>query len=168
LPKIDRGVLRGIAVIQLALASSLLPVDVASAQAEVSAVERPEGSTSEAGEEAGIRATLGRYLRGSSYNDPELIASAFYENADLFLSHPEKEIFLMTVAEYSAIFANRERGKFNGRTGEILSIDYANDIAIAKAEIGFTERDSRYIDLFLLKKLQGEWKIISKTATQTH
>jgi len=75
---------------------------------------------SEAGEEAGIRATLGRYLKGSSYNDPELIASAFYDDADLFLSHPEKEIFLMTVAEYSAIFANRERGEFNGRTGEIL------------------------------------------------
>ncbi|MEM6796142.1 MAG: nuclear transport factor 2 family protein [Acidobacteriota bacterium] len=45
-------------------------------------------------------------------------------------------------------------------------MDRANDIATAKAEIRLANGGARYIDLFLLKRLQGEWKIISKSATR--
>jgi len=117
-------------------------------------------------EEDGIRAAIQRYIEGTSYNKPELIESAFYEEADLFLSHKDREIWIVPVAEYAGLFKNRERGTFNGRKGTILSIDRSNDIATAKAEIRSTTNEARYIDLFLLKKVQGEWLIISKAATR--
>ncbi|MEM1179906.1 MAG: nuclear transport factor 2 family protein [Acidobacteriota bacterium] len=125
-----------------------------------------EGSASDP-EETKIRAALQAYLTGTSYNDTEQILSAFYGEAELFLSHPERELYILPITEYLEFFADREKGVFNGREGEILEIDRSNDIAIAKAEIRSTRSDARYIDLFLLKKLGGEWKIISKAATRT-
>ncbi|MEO1370560.1 MAG: nuclear transport factor 2 family protein [Acidobacteriota bacterium] len=118
-------------------------------------------------EEVGIRAAIQAYLDGTSYNDTEQISSAFYGEADLFLSHPDRELYILPISEYLGFFADREKGVFNGREGEILAIDRSGDIATAKAEIRSTRNDARYIDLFLLKKLGGEWKIISKAATRT-
>ena len=118
--------------------------------------------------ESGIRACLQAYLDGTSYNDTDLIRSAFYEDARLFLSHPEREIWIVSIDEYLGFFANREKGKASGREGEILSIDRTGIIATAKAEIRSTTNEARYIDLFLLKRIEGEWKIISKSATRTN
>ena len=72
-----------------------------------------------------------------------------------------------TPKEYTGLFKNREKGKFNGRDGKVLAIEVINDIAMAKVEIAGTKRAWVYIDLFLLKKIKNEWKIISKTATRT-
>lgn len=116
-------------------------------------------------EEAQVRETLNRYMQGSSYSYPKLIASAFYEGAPLFLSKKDQEIYLFTPKAYSELFEKRERGKFNGRYGKILDIDISNDIATAKAEIHIPKGNMRFIDLFLLKRLEGQWKIISKAAT---
>ncbi|MGX1928220.1 nuclear transport factor 2 family protein [Flagellimonas sp. 2504JD4-2] len=116
-------------------------------------------------EEAAIKATLQKYLDGSSHSDPDLITSAFYEEADLFLSKKDQELWVLSPEEYANLFKNREKGKFNGRVGKILSVDYANNIASAKAEIAIPSRNMLFIDIFLLKKLEGEWKIISKAAT---
>lgn len=116
-------------------------------------------------EEEAIRETLQSYIDGSSYNDPEKITAPFYEDARMFLSKKDQPIYLLSVAEYAALFEKREKGKFNGRVGKILSVDQENDIALAKAEIVIAERDMRFIDMFILKKLDGTWKIISKAAT---
>lgn len=116
-------------------------------------------------EEAAIRDCLNRYLKGSSYNNRELIQSAFYDNADLFLSKEGQEIWVLTPKEYAELFEKRPKGEFNGREGKILAIDHSNNIATAKAEIKIPKANLHFIDLFLLKKLSGEWKIISKAAT---
>lgn len=112
-----------------------------------------------------VRACLLNYINGTSYNQPEQIEKAFYDKANLYLSKPDQPVFLVPAKEYASWFNKGKPGEANGRTGKILSIDISNDIAIAKAEIIITARDLRYIDLFLLKKLEGEWKIISKAAT---
>lgn len=113
-----------------------------------------------------IQKTLMNYINGSSYNDSEMIQSAFYEEAELFLSKEGQDIFVMSPREYADLFQNRTKGEFNGREGKILSIDFTNNIALAKAEIKIPSRNLYFVDLFLLKKLSGEWKIISKAATQ--
>lgn len=117
-------------------------------------------------EEEAIRQTLQNYIDGSSYSDPELITSAFYEDADLFLSRKDQELWVLSPEEYANLFKNREKGKSNGRIGKILMVDYANNIASAKAEILIPKGGLKFIDIFLLKKLEGKWKIISKAATQ--
>ena len=113
-----------------------------------------------------IRAALQKYIDGTSQNDPDLIVQAFYEEAYLFLSKEGHEIWLMPVRDYADGFNRGERGKPNGRTGKILSIDQHNDLALAKAEIVIPSRGLRFIDVFILKRLAGEWKIISKAATR--
>lgn len=118
----------------------------------------------QSGESGAIMTALNNYMMGSSYNNTARIKSAFYAEADMFLDHPEKPIYLMKPGKYADLFAKREQGVFNGRYGKILSLDIEGGIATAKAEILMPSRDSRYIDIFLLKKLEGEWKIISKAA----
>ncbi len=116
-------------------------------------------------EEEAIRESLQSYIDGSSYSDPEKIIAPFYDDARMFLFHKDKPIYLLSPKEYAELFKKREKGKFNGRVGKILSVDQENDIAMAKAEIVIEARKMRFIDLFILKKLEGEWKIISKAAT---
>lgn len=115
-------------------------------------------------EEEKVKKCIENYLYGTSYNQPDSIAKAFYTEANLFLSHKEKPLWIVPIAEYSQWFKKGEQGKFNGRLGRIISMDIFNDIATAKAEIVIPARKQEYIDMFLLKKIQGDWKIISKSA----
>lgn len=117
-------------------------------------------------EEQQVIETLNRYIQGSSYSYPKLIESAFYENAPLYLSKKDQELWVLSPKEYAKLFEKREEGKFNGRYGNILNIDIANNIASAKAEIRIPSGDLLFVDIFLLKKLEGKWKIISKVAAQ--
>ncbi len=116
-------------------------------------------------EEVQIKNALLNYINGTSYNEPKLIEKAFYSEANLFLENKEKKLWIVPIKEYQSWYKNKKQGEFNGRIGNILSIDYNNAIATAKAEILFPDKNLKYIDLFLLKKLNNEWKIISKAAT---
>lgn len=115
-------------------------------------------------EEQLIQNCIQRYLLGSSYNLPDSISSAFYADANLFLSSKDKPVWIMPAADYAKLFKKEDAGKFNGRIGRIVSIDIYNDIATAKAEILIPERKLEFMDVFLLKKISGQWKIISKAA----
>jgi len=117
-------------------------------------------------EEAKIETTLLHYINGTSYNQPELIEKAFYPDANLFLDNKEKKLWIVPIKKYQSWYENKEHGKFNGRIGNIISIDQFQNIATAKVEIIFPEDNLRYLDLFLLKKINNEWKIISKTASK--
>ncbi len=119
-------------------------------------------------EEDGIKEALNKYIEGTSYNKPDSIKDAFYEEANLFLSHKEKSVWIVPISEYASWFEKKKLGTFNGRVGNILSVDQENDIAMAKAEILVKEKGMRYVDIFLLKKIEGVWKIISKAATKTN
>ncbi len=116
-------------------------------------------------DEEAVHNTLQDYIVGTSFNKPEMIQGAFYENATLYLSKKDQEIFMMTAVEYANSFKKRDWGEFNGREGKVLSVNVENDIAMAKAEILIPDASLRFIDIFLLKKLGGKWKIISKAAT---
>lgn len=112
-----------------------------------------------------VEKTLQDYITGSSYNQLEQLENSFTVDATLYLTG--KDGFkIYTPKEYVGFFKNKKAGEFNGRVGEILSIEIFKDIATAKAEIAGPNRDWVYIDLFLLKKTEKGWKIISKTATK--
>jgi putative intracellular protease/amidase len=116
-------------------------------------------------EQSLIENCIQNYIVGTSYNMPESISKAFYPEANLFLSHKEKPLWIVPASEYVTWFKKGNHGEFNGRIGKIISIEYFNDIAIAKAEILIPQRKQEFMDMFLLKKIQGEWKIISKSAS---
>lgn len=112
-----------------------------------------------------IESTLQKYMEGSSYNKLEMLESAFTENATLYLTGREG-FKLYTPKDYIAFFKNNVAGTFNGRYAKVLAIEAIKDIATAKVEISIPKRNIVYIDLFLLKKFENGWKIISKTATR--
>ena len=112
-----------------------------------------------------IENTLLNYINGTSYNRSALIEKAFYTNANLYLEKSNKTLWTVPVKEYASWYKNKKEGEFTGRIGNILSIDNFEGVATAKAEIIIPKSGLRYIDLFLLKKIENKWKIISKTAS---
>ena len=88
------------------------------------------------------------------------------KTAHAFWARPPETFLLCYDDEYADFFKNAEKGKFNGRDAKVLAIEVEKDIATAKVEIAGPERKWVYIDLFLLKKFDDGWKIISKTATK--
>ena len=111
-----------------------------------------------------IKEVLTNYIQGTSYNDQGKIAQAFYPKTNLLLEKKDKAVWAVPIEEYISWF-NSNKGKFNGRIGKILLIDISGKIATAKVEIILPKKQLRYIDLFLLKQVEGRWQIISKTAS---
>ena len=124
-----------------------------------------QGFSQTQSKEEQIRETLQNYIDGSSYNKLGLLKSAFSQNATLYLTGREG-FKRYTPSEYANFFKNRKTGEFNGRYGKILKVEQVDDIATAKVEISIPKAKMIYIDLFLLKEIDGTWKIISKTATR--
>lgn len=116
-------------------------------------------------DEGQVAAVIEDYLQGSSYNRAEQLRSAFHSDARLYLSQGENGMREVGIAEYAGWFS-KNPGQFNGRTGRLLSTQIEGTIATAKAEILVSKDQARFVDLFLLKKIDAQWKIISKTATR--
>ncbi|MGB0905929.1 MAG: nuclear transport factor 2 family protein [Maricaulaceae bacterium] len=144
---------------RLAAAITIAAITTALVGGAISAPAFAQNSTKD-----DVMVALDHYMVGSSYSIPDRIKAAFYEEADMFLSHPEKPIFLVSAERYAGFFQNRDRNVFNGRYAKVLNLDTEGDLATAKIEIVIPEDNKRYIDYFLLKKLDGEWKILSKSA----
>jgi len=111
-----------------------------------------------------ILSALNNYITGSSFNSPEQIKNAFHPEARLILQNDSKSFWSVEVNEYTSWFKNRKQGRPNGRIGEVLSIDVEGKVATAKVEILLPAKQRRYVDMFLLKEIDGQWQIISKTA----
>jgi putative intracellular protease/amidase len=115
-------------------------------------------------ENEAIKKVLNNYIQGTSYNYPDKILSAFYSDADLFLEKKGSDIWRVPAKEYVSWFKTNLVGKSTGRIGEILNIEISGLIATAKVEILLPKKQRRFVDLFLLKKIKNNWKIISKSA----
>ena len=111
-----------------------------------------------------VSLALENYIQGTSYSYPEKIAEAFYPGANLLLEKKDQAVWRVSSKDYVSWFSKNKSGTYTGRIGEILNIDISGSIATAKVEILVPEKQRRYVDLFLLKKIEQQWKIISKTA----
>lgn len=112
-----------------------------------------------------IRA-LNDYIEGSGQADPDRLQRAFHPDAMLLLSRPNMPYWPVKVQEYVGWFSGAKAGRPTGRIGHLQSIDIEGDTASAKVEILIPARQARFVDLFLLRKLEGAWKIVAKTATR--
>lgn len=123
-------------------------------------------------EHLAVAATLNDYIEGTSYNRTEQISRAFHPTALLYLEKRDKSEWHVPVQEYVDLFKKRKANEFNGRVGEILSIDIDGRIATAKVAIILPERDTTYVDQILLKKFdtkaassnKNQWLIVAKSA----
>ncbi|OEK04956.1 nuclear transport factor 2 family protein [Roseivirga misakiensis] len=113
-------------------------------------------------ENAAIRKTLNNYIIGSTQGQPKRLSTAF---------HPDLNLYYISKGELKtwsgkAYIKDTKEGQPTGESGKILSIDYENDVAVAKVEISHPKSTVPYIDYFMLLKAKGKWTIIHKAFTK--
>lgn len=111
------------------------------------------------------RIPLDDYMVGTTYNYPDQIRRAFSDSAQLHLDR-DGEDWLVSPEAYAQLFSRRPAGSKNGRQSTLLTLDIRQNTATAEIEVIIPSLEARFIDLLLLKKLDGAWKIVSKTATR--
>ncbi|MEX0142862.1 nuclear transport factor 2 family protein [Massilia sp. LMS1-1-1.1] len=115
-------------------------------------------------DEHAIQETVRLYLHGTSFNVQDEIKQAFHANARLYLDGKDDAEWELSGPEYAKLFTDEKKGQFNGRHGRLIKVDMNGKVATAKAEIHIPAQGVRYVDVFLLKKIAGNWKIVSKSA----
>ena len=109
-----------------------------------------------------ITATLLDYIEGSTNGQPKRLEKAFHPDLNLYYNWNRS----FKIWSGKAYIEDTTEGKPTGESGEILSIDYVNDIATAKVRISHPEVEIPYIDYFMLMKIKGHWTIIHKMFTK--
>lgn len=112
-----------------------------------------------------IKETLNDFIQGTTYNYPDRILSAFYPETSMFLYNEPDTVWIVKSEEYASWYSRRAPGTKNNRINSIKSIVIENNVAFAKLEVLVPSFGNRYYDLMLLKKIEGEWKIVSKVTS---
>jgi len=107
-----------------------------------------------------ITNTIMDYIEGTANGEPDRLRKAFHLDFNLYTISKDS-LWVRSGKKYISII---KKGEKSNRIGRIISIDYENDAAIAKAEIVIPNWRI-YTDYFLLLKYQGNWKIIHKSYT---
>ncbi|MEF2268578.1 nuclear transport factor 2 family protein [Janthinobacterium sp. LS2A] len=115
-------------------------------------------------DEHAIQETVHLYLHGTSFNVQGEINQAFHASARLYLDGKDDTEWELSGPEYAKLFSDEKKGQFNGRHGRLINVEVNGKVATAKAEIHIPRQGVRYVDVFLLKKIAGNWKIVSKSA----
>ena len=108
-----------------------------------------------------VREVIDLYVRGSA-GDVELLRSIFHPDA-LMSGYFEGQLGVGSPEPFFAEVAAMEEGiPPEGYMGEIESIEVIGDVATARlVETDFLGSD--FVDFFHLIRVEGQWKIISKT-----
>lgn len=109
-----------------------------------------------------ITATLIDYIEGSTNGQPKRLEKAFHKDLNLYYIK-NSELKIWSGKKY---IESTKEGKPTGENGKIISIDFENDIAVAKVQISHPKRSIPYIDYFMLTKIKGHWTIVHKMFTK--
>ena len=107
-----------------------------------------------------ISETIMLYIDGTANGEPDKLKTAFHPDFNLY-TITNDTLWIRSGKKY---IANVKKGVKKNRIGRIISIDYENDAAIAKAEI-LIPNWRIFTDYFLLLKYEGTWKIVHKSYT---
>ncbi|MBK7389010.1 MAG: nuclear transport factor 2 family protein [Bacteroidetes bacterium] len=110
---------------------------------------------------AQITSTLMDYIEGTANGEPERLRKAFHPDFKLYAVSDTDSLLVRSGEKY---IANIKPGEKANRIGRIISIDFENDAAMAKAEI-VVPGWRIFTDYFLLLKYEGSWKIVQKSYT---
>ncbi|WP_289659840.1 nuclear transport factor 2 family protein [Flavobacterium panacagri] len=105
-----------------------------------------------------IKEVLLDYIEGTANGRPERLQKAFHPKFNLY-TVAEDTLWTRSGKQY---IANIKPGEHVNRIGNIVSIDFDKDAAIAKVEIVIPNWRI-FTDYFLMLKYKGAWKIIHKS-----
>ena len=111
-----------------------------------------------------VREIIDLYVKGSA-GDAQLLRSIFHPDA-LMTGYFDGQLGIGSPEPFFAEVAKlEEAGSADSYAGEIESIEVVGDVATARlVDTGFLGSD--FVDFFHLIRVEGEWKIISKTYHQ--
>lgn len=118
-------------------------------------------SSSAQNERAEITETLMNYIDGTANGEPDKLKKAFHPDFNLYSVKENDSLRIWKGKDY---VGRIKKGKKNNRIGKIISIDFENNAAMAKATITIPNWRV-FTDYFLLLKYQGSWKIVHKSYT---
>jgi hypothetical protein len=110
-----------------------------------------------------ISNTLMDYIEGSTNGQPQRLKKAFHPDLNLYSIKKNQQLSTWSGVEY---IKDTKEGQPTGEAGKIISIDYENNVAVAKVEISHPKNPATYMDYFLLLKTEGTWTIIHKAYTK--
>ncbi len=105
-----------------------------------------------------IAAPLQRYIDGARAGDTALLRSAFLDGADIRGSYGGKPVDWTLQAFCDLI---EKHGPAADLTARIVTIEWQGTAAMARLE-ALNWRGTRYTDFFVLRKIDGDWRISSK------
>jgi hypothetical protein len=108
-----------------------------------------------------ITSTVMDYIEGTANGEPDRISNAFHEDLNLYAIDNGK----LVSRSGQQYIGNFKPGKKYNRIGNIVSIDYENDAAMAKVRVLMPDMKRMYTDYLLLLKVEGQWKVIHKSYT---
>ncbi|GAA0871366.1 hypothetical protein GCM10009117_05120 [Gangjinia marincola] len=108
-----------------------------------------------------ISKTLMLYIDGTANGQLEKLKEAFHPDFNLYSVTQEDSLRIWKGSDYTSKI---KKGQKSNRVGRIISIDFDQNVATAKAEIIIPERRV-FTDFFLLVKYLGKWKIVHKSYT---
>lgn len=111
-------------------------------------------------EEAAIRQTLQHYLQAHVTGNAEHLKKAFHPDAKLVFVR-EGKLTQMTMAEYAARFSGQPADDEANRKRKIESIEMDGNAAMTRMTFDYPTTFTT--DFILLLKLDGEWRIVSKS-----
>jgi hypothetical protein len=114
---------------------------------------------------AGVRAAVMAYVVAGNTGDPELAAEAFYTSEGVMFirredgEEGEDRVDPMNLGDFAARFGNPAGERVT--TFRDISI-VEGVLAYAHIHIAWPDSDREVDDMFLLYKIEGEWKIVAK------
>ena len=111
-------------------------------------------------EKDAVKIPLENYLKGHATGNPEFMRKAFHTEGKLIFIRDGK-FSTRTFEEYIAGLSGKPAADEAQRKRSIESIDIAGNAATAKIVLDYPA--VKFTDYMTLLKIDGEWKIISKT-----
>ena len=116
---------------------------------------------------AGPEAVISDYVKACYTGDIELLKSLFHADA-LMTGHSKRGFYLGSPDPFFENVGSQKPMKETGAPyeGRITTVQVSGDIAsVTLEETGYFGRS--YTDMFTLARLDGQWKIVSKTYYQS-
>ncbi len=108
-----------------------------------------------------IQSVVQKYFDGTSQGKPELVREAFLPSLELQFVGGDGELKRWKGQDY---IDGIKVGEVNRRVGRLVSVDFTDNAAVAKAEIASGDR--LFTDYLLLLKVKEGWRISNKTFTR--
>jgi hypothetical protein len=113
-----------------------------------------------------ITAVVQLYIDGSATGDASKLKQAFHPEARMYGSLGDQRLD-MPIAELYPMLEAKPMDVDGSYEASVTAVDQVDDAAIARLEESGCWGNVSFVDFFLLARIDGSWKIVSKSFAHT-